>query len=128
MKKIILFGILFLFLIFAFAPKTALAWKIGDPIVPQNCNSGQCGIEDFFTMLVNAYSFIVWEIATPLAIIALIVGGIFMMISAGNPALFGKGSEIIKWAIIGLVLVWCSYLIIDFILKTIGFGGNWSSL
>jgi len=95
-----------------------------------NCieNCRPCDINDFFAMLVNIYDFIVKMIATPLAIIALIVGGIFMMISAGNPALFGKGSEIIKWAIIGLVLVWGSYLIIDFILKTIGYYGNWSVL
>lgn len=52
-----------------------------------------------------------------------------MMISAGNPDLMNKGKQILKWAIIGLVLVFGSWVIIDFILKTIGFTKeNWSTI
>ena len=67
-------------------------------------------------------------IATPLAVIALIVGGIFIMISAGNPNLLGNGKKILYAAIIGLALVWGSWLIIDFILHTIGYDQSWSSI
>ena len=125
-EKIFLFGLLFLALVLIFMPKPALAdWKIGDPIVPQTCGmSGQdpCGIKDFFQMLVNLYSFIVIALATPLAVIAITVGGIFMMVSAGNPNLAGTGRKIIYTSIIGLILVFAAYLIIDFILcTTLGF-------
>ena len=104
-----------------------------DAIVPQTCgNAGQdpCGITDFFTMLVNIYTFIVKWIATPLATIALIIGGILMMISAGNPNLMGTGKKIFWSAIIGLVLVFCSWLIIDFILGAIGYNPSkpWNQL
>lgn len=92
-----------------------------------NCR-GECDICSFFQMLVNIYKFIVFDIATPLAIIALIVGGVFMMISAGNPNLMGTGKKILYAAIIGLFLVFASYLIIDFILNTIGYTQDWSSL
>jgi len=90
------------------------------------CNGPDCTINSFFTLLGNIYHFIVIQIATPLAIIALIVGGIMLMLSAGNPNLAGLGKKILYSAIIGLALVFCSWLIIDFILKAIGYTGNWS--
>lgn len=94
-------------------------------LVPCDTN---CKIGDFFTMLVNVYKFIVFKIATPLAIIAITIGAIFMLISAGNPNLFGTGKKILWVAIIGLVLVFGSYAIIGFILTTIGFHGNWTTI
>lgn len=94
-------------------------------IVP--CNGTDCTISSFFTMLGNIYRFIVLDIATPLAIIALVVGAIFMMISAGNPNMMARGKQIITLAIIGLALVFGSYLIIDFIMQTIGYQANWKS-
>ena len=112
MKKIFLSIILLCLLSIIFVPFLATAG-----IVPCTNN---CGINDFFTMLGNIYNFIVLQIATPLAVIALSIGGILMLISAGDPSLFGKGKEILKWAIIGLVLVFGSWIIINFILTTLG--------
>ena len=132
MKKIFLSILLFCLLSIIFAPIITSAQGIV-PCNPtcdkdgKNC-TGQCTINDFFTMLANIYGFIVKMIATPLAVIALTVGGIFMLISAGNPALMTKGKEILKWAIIGLALTWGSWLIIDFVLKAIGYTGNWSTI
>ena len=88
------------------------------------CN---CTITNFFIMLANIYGFIVWYIATPLAVLALTIGGIFILISAGNPNLMGKGKQILYAGIIGLILVFCSWLIIDTILFIIGYTGNWSN-
>ena len=124
MKKIVLPIILFCLLLFIIIPNFAGA----QGIVPCG-NPGQdaCTIKYFFVMLVNIYEFIVKMIATPLAVIAIIVGAIFMMISGGNPNLMSRGKEVLKLAIIGLVLVFGSYLIIDFILTTIGFTGNWQN-
>ena len=118
MKKPLLVTI---FLVSFFIPVLALAQLVPAP----GCPNGIYTICDFFQMLVNVYTFIVLQIATPAAFIALVVGAIFMMVSAGNPTTFGKGREIIKWAIIGLVLAFCSYLIIDFFLHMVGFTGNW---
>jgi len=126
MNKLFLSISLLCLLTIIFVPLLA---KAADPIVTcGNTASDPCGISDFFAMLARIYKFIVKDIATPLAIIALIIGGIMMMISAGNPELMGNGKKIMYAAIIGLVLVWCSWLIIDFVLKAVGFTGNWSNL
>ncbi len=135
MKKNILIVFVLLFLVVLIAPIGTTAQTFNPKVGLVPCGkaangSDACTILDFFGMLARIYSFIVWNIATPLAVLALTIGGIFMMISAGNPNLFSKGKEILKWAIIGLVLVFGSWLIIDFILGAIGYsmGKPWSQL
>jgi len=132
MKKLFLSASLLLLLTAVFIP--VLATAAGNPTAGQafvpcgNTGQAACTICDFFKMLMIIYNFIVWDIATPLAIIALAVGGILMMISAGNPNLMSKGKTIFWTAVIGLVLVFCSYLIIATILNIIGYTASWASL
>jgi len=90
----------------------------------------QCTILDFFGMLGRIYEFLVKDIATPLAILAMTIGGVMILISAGNPNLLGTGKNILKMAIIGLFLVFCSWLIVDLILGALGYsmGKPWWQL
>jgi len=121
-KKLYLQIFFFCLLSILFIPALTTAQGLvpcgNDPAVP-------CGVSDFFVMLMNIYNFIVLQIATPLAVIAIIVGAIMMLVSAGNANLFGMGKKIIFTAIIGLVLVFCSWIIIDFIMKALGYTGTW---
>lgn len=93
----------------------------GQPLVP--CNGADCTIGKLFEMIGRVYNFIVWDIATPLATLALLVGGIMVLVSAGNPGLLAKGKEVLRWTTLGLVLVFCAWLIINFILTAIGAPG-----
>ena len=80
MKKIfLLIGLFFLILFLTPVFTNAAIVPCGNP------GQAQCTITDFFVMLGNIYNFIVWNIATPLAILGLTIGGIFILISAGNP-------------------------------------------
>jgi len=88
----------------------------------------RCEIVDIFKTLNNIYTFLVQTIATPLAIIAITIGGIFILVSAGNPNLAHQGKQILLWAIIGLALAWGSWVIINFILTTLGYQGAWYTL
>ena len=90
--------------------------------------SDKCTITDFFAMLVNIYKFLVTMVATPLAVISILIGGILMMTSAGDPGRMGLGKKILYAAIIGLVLAFCSYMIINWVLQAIGFKGNWDNI
>jgi len=115
MKKILLlafFSVLFLL------PFVILA----QGLVPCG-NPGQpaCTIEHFFVMLSNIYEFIVLYLATPLAVIALTIGGIMMLISGGSPNLMGMGKKTVILSIIGLVLAFGSLLIIKTLLSAMGF-------
>lgn len=86
-----------------------------------------CQIGHFFVMATIIYSFVVKYVVTSLAVIMIIVGAIFILTSAGDPGRAGTGRKMIYSAIIGLVLVFGSWLIIDVLLKTIGYSGNWAS-
>lgn len=124
MKKIFLSIIIFCLLSIIFVPLSAKA----QGLVP--CSGPDCTICSFFQMLSNIYDFIVKSIATPLAIVALTIGGIFILISSGNPTLMGQGKTIFYSAIIGIALVWGSWLIINFVLTAVGYKdiANWSTL
>ncbi len=103
----------------------------GDPqatgIVPCG-TSCQCTIENFFLMLARIFDFAIKFIAMPLAVLMLVIGGILIMISAGNPNMASLGKNTLYAAIIGLVLVFGAWLIIDFILGVLGYKGTWSVL
>jgi type IV secretory pathway VirB2 component (pilin) len=115
MKKILLLAF---FSVLMFAPVMVFAAGLvpcGNPGEPA------CTIGHFFVMLSNIYDFIVKYLATPLAVIALTVGGIMMLVSGGNPGLQKMGRDIIFSAIIGLCLAFGSLLIIKTLLSAMGF-------
>lgn len=125
MKKLFLLTGLF-FLILFLAPILANAQA---PLVPCG-NPGQaaCTINDFFIMLARIFNFIVKFIATPLAVLMLAIGGVMILISAGNPNLAGTGRKILWVSVIGLVLVFGSWVIINFILGALGYTRAWNVL
>jgi len=88
-----------------------------------------CELLDLFEMIGRVYYFFVWDIATPLAGLMIVVGGVMLLVSGGNPGLAGRAKNIIKWSIIAILLIFGSWLIIDFVLKAIGYtrAGNWSA-
>lgn len=93
-------------------------------------NVNCCKIDHIFILLNNIFNFIVRWIAIPLAILMITIGGVMILISAGNPNLANLGKNILRWAIIGLVLVFCSWVIINFILTALGYQniGSWNIL
>ena len=132
MKKIFLFICLFL-LISSLTPVLANAAGLvpcGDDVNKNGKldENEKCKIESFFEMLGNIFNFIVKFIATPLAVLMLTIGGIMILISAGNPNLAGTGKKILWVSVIGLVLVFGSWLIISFILGALGYTRAWNVL
>jgi len=133
-KKIFLPIILFCLFTLVFIPSvtTIQASECGGQTGIVKCGqqaSCPCELGDLFAMIGRIYNFIVLMVATPLAIIAFSVGGLILLISAGNPANATKGKEIMKWAAIGLFLVFGSWLIINFVLTSLGMtSGSWATI
>jgi hypothetical protein len=55
------------------------------------------------------------KIISSFALLFVIVGGIILMVSSGNEDLQRRGKEIIKYALIGLVIAFASLLIVTFV-------------
>lgn len=76
-----------------------------------------CDVCDFFVLIDNIIDFISIKIAPYLALL-LIIGGAFMMIvSGGSETQYAKGKTIITSAIVGLLIIWGSWVIIDTIMS-----------
>ena len=120
MKKfvhILLFSVL---LTLAFAPVVIHAQSEG---LVTNCGGAgepECNAATFQSALLKIFNIIVNNVAVPLAVIAIIIGAVAMITSAGNPTTASWGKKVIISAIIGLILALSTRAIIRFILEAIG--------
>ncbi|KKQ62250.1 MAG: hypothetical protein US81_C0001G0041 [Parcubacteria group bacterium GW2011_GWE2_38_18] len=86
-------------------------------------NGGNCGsytLNDFLELGVNVTKWILGIVGS-LALLAFLFGGFMMLISEGSSDKVTKAKSIITGAVIGLIIVFSSYLIVDFILKSLGY-------
>ncbi len=81
--------------------------------------SGSCSLNDFTQLAVNIFNFVLGIVGS-LALIVFIYGGILLLFSGGNSDQIEKGKNSLKGAVIGLVVIFCSYLIVYFTAKALG--------
>lgn len=89
-----------------------------DETLKQYC--GAYKVDDFIILGIKATKIILGLVGT-LAFGAFIYGGVMFLISAGRKDFIDKGKSAMTNAVIGLVIVFSSYLIIQFTLQTIGY-------
>jgi len=111
--KVYFFSIFSSFLLF----RTASA----NPIVPQGAKyqDGSYELNDLIEVGTTVAKFILGIVGS-LALIMFVYGGVMMLISAGNSEKVGKAKNIIIAAVVGLVIVFFSYAIIVFVMKSLG--------
>jgi hypothetical protein len=100
--------------------------------VSSSCQElGNCELSDFLKVGIWVTQFILGIVGS-LALLMFIYGGFTWLISAGNPKSVETGKNIIIGAVAGLALVFCSYIIISFSLKALGYqsplGKSWSEI
>jgi len=90
-------------------------------------SKGDCTLNDFVELFVIV-SKLILSIVGSLALLMFVIGGMIMLASAGSPERVKKGQGVIVAAVIGIVIVFLSYLMIDFLFEALGLGGtNWKS-
>jgi hypothetical protein len=110
------FFILLIFPVFIFADT---------PLVP--CEMGSCTLCDLFQLFVNLVLYLLAYIIPPVATIMFLYGGIVFYTSGGNPERTNKGKDIIKYAVIGIVIIYSAWIIVGAFLGAIGVAG-WTGL
>lgn len=73
-------------------------------------------IDDVLSNIVMVFLGIIGGVA----LFVLVYGGTLMLISGGNPEKVKKGQSAMSWAVIGLLLIFGSYGITQFIFQLIG--------
>ncbi|MCU0678827.1 MAG: pilin [Planctomycetes bacterium] len=80
---------------------------------------GSCQLNDFAKVAVNVASWIL-GITGSLTLLAFVYGGVMFLISAGSSERINKAKQIIVGAVVGLVIVFASYMIIGFVFTALG--------
>ena len=91
---------------------------------PDGCPSGttNCGnyqLNDFMQIALIVSEFILGLVGA-LALLAFIVGGLMWLLSAGNAELVNRGKQAIVGAVIGLAIVFTSFMIIQLVYSALG--------
>lgn len=89
-------------------------------------NASYCGnytLNDFVALAINVAQWILGIVGS-LTLAMLIYGGFMLLISSGSAETVTKAKNIIVAAVIGLIIVFASYLIIKFVLDSLGV--NWT--
>lgn len=123
MKKFFQHIIVFIMLTILIIPSVVSAVE---PLISEDAgysseciSKGTCELNDFIILLVRG-SQIMLGVVGSIALLMFIYGGVTFVISEGNAEKVKKAKEIIIGSIIGLVIVFSSYMLISFILKSVG--------
>ena len=105
----------------------------GQGIVPQAsgpaCSAGDatyCGnyeINDFIVLAIKVSKWILGMVGS-LALVMFIYGGVLFLVSGGGSEKISQAKKILVAAVIGLIIVFTSFLIIQFVLGSMGL--SWS--
>ncbi len=94
-------------------------------LVPTDCQGAQaakdCGLSDLKTLIIYMINFLLVS-SGMVALLFLVVGGVQMLMSGGNPESIKKGKATISNAVLGLGIVLASYLIINIVVSQLSGG------
>lgn len=105
---IILLGIIFI-------PQITLAQS--DKIVP--CGGIDCDTCHLFELIGNIINFILWKLITPITVLALLIGGILLLTAGGSEQQIARGKSIAWNTVLGFIIAFGAWLIINTLLNTI---------
>lgn len=110
--------VLIMFVLFSFNFNFVSANNsVSNSIVPQGSkyDSGEYELDDLVGVGVNISNLILGIVGS-LALLMFVIGGVLMLISAGNSEKVSKAKNILIAAVVGLALVFASYMIIEFVM------------
>jgi len=93
----------------------------GDP-KPMPCSL--CHLVLTTSIIIN---FVLVDIVPPIAILIFVAAGIMFFVSAGDPGMLSRAKNMFKTAVIGLAIIYGSWIIISLIFNILGwtYGGKW---
>ncbi|OIO46644.1 MAG: hypothetical protein AUJ31_01340 [Parcubacteria group bacterium CG1_02_39_15] len=98
-----------------------------------------CTFCHFFVMLDGIFDFVLFQLVPPLAVLMLAIGGIMYIMAqfggaevltgggSGGPKLLGQAKKLMTAVVMGLVIIYGGWLIVDLFFDTIGVA-DWTGL
>lgn len=119
-KKVIKFFIVFSFLIILISP--CLLFAAGEG-TGSGCSGGTCKLENPLPGVNSPEALIgkvikaIMGIVGSIALVMFIYGGFVWMMAGGNAQAVDKGKSILMWAAVGLIVIFSSYALVQFVFK-----------
>ncbi|NCU39741.1 hypothetical protein EOL99_02515 [Candidatus Falkowbacteria bacterium] len=120
---------IFIILVFSLAFVSVPAISHGQSLLidatGKNCEYGDstyCGnyrVNDIVNMAVNV-SDIILGLVGSLSLLVFVIGGVMFMLSAGSKEKVQRAKQVIISAVVGLIIVFSSWLIISFVITSLG--------
>jgi len=106
--------------IYIFSLFLPLSARAAEGLVPL-CRDrvGGCNFCDLLQLIVNLVNFGIKDIFFPLAGLLILAGGIMMVTAGAKEENYKKGKEILKNAVIGLVIVLCAWIFVNALITTL---------
>jgi len=82
-----------------------------------------CQLSDLSTLAFNIFNFLVFSVAVPLAALAITIGGALVILQGINANFLATGKNLIWSAVIGILIIFASWLIIHEIARLLGLPG-----
>jgi len=115
MKKLFLITFLFLFLFLVFGQVQAAG------LVPcGGLGEEACQFCHFFVMFNNVVRFVMFTLVPVVAVLMLVIGGIMFFFAGAKPSILIRARGIITSVVIGLVIIFSAWVIVNTILVQSG--------
>ncbi|MEA3296093.1 MAG: hypothetical protein U9Q27_03085 [Patescibacteria group bacterium] len=86
-----------------------------------------CTLCHFFILFERIIEFVLFEMVPIISVLMLVVGGIYFFGAGGNPSMMETGKKIISSVVIGLIIIFSSWIIINSFFSFIGVS-EWTGL
>lgn len=126
-QKIVLFSV-FIFISLVLVLPVLAAWP-PITIIPAECTASctpgqecapiaKCGLNGILQTIINIAQ-LIFALTGSAALLMFAYGGVMFILAAGNQERVSKAKEILKAAVIGLVIIFGSWLIINFVVSAL---------
>jgi hypothetical protein len=89
-----------------------------DPCTAE-CECEPCTLCHLFVLFKRIVDFLAKDILFPLAVLMIIIGGVMFLTAAGNPERIGTAKKILTSTVMGLVIIFLAWLIVDTIIMVL---------
>jgi predicted secreted protein len=77
------------------------------------CECCPCTLCHLFVLFKRVVDFVFLNIVLPLGVLMIVIGGVMLLTAAGDPGRINQGKSVIKAVIIGLVIIFIAWLIVN---------------
>ena len=119
-KQVVSFLSALLILFLFFLPSLVLAQteQAGENGLAPTCGF-DCDFNDFMEAFNEVLTFLIFTIAMPAAVIAIVIGGLYYMFNLGNDSHISQAKKIITAGVVGLIIALAAWLIVKVIVLTL---------